>query len=530
MGSITSATLKKVNLSSNKLSGSLPARVGHCTIVDLSNNRLSGDLSRMQNWGNYVEDIHLSSNFLTGMVPNQTSQFLRLTSFKVSNNSLEGDLPAVLGTYPELKVIDLSLNHLNGFLLPSFFTSTKLTDLNLSGNNFSGPLPLQEIQNNPSTGSTQNLSLTSLDLAYNSLSGRLLPGISKFHNLVYLNLSNNKFEGSIPDGLPNGLKEFNVSFNNLSGVVPENLRNFPDSAFHPGNSLLTFPNSPSQQDVPDLTLRGHGNHMKPATKIALIVGLVCGVTMVALLCMLIYFRALWQRHGRDSFKRDGEQKAFSEGSSSLSQRSGVNKKGDPSLSSFTFHQDPLPSSPMESAYDSGETSSAVTKPKELYHPDSVRKDEGLSSPVSLLSSSNPSQSKNPRFTKNSDVLNACSPEKLAGDLHLFDVSLMFTAEELSHAPAEVIGRSCHGTLYKATLDSGSILAVKRLREGIAKGKKEFAREVKKLGNIKHPNLVSLQGYYWGPKEHEKLVISNYINAQSLAVYLQGKGLVLWFYF
>lgn len=527
MGSITSATLKKVNLSSNKLSGSLPAKVGHCAIVDLSNNRLSGDLSIIQNWGNYVEDIHLSSNSLTGTVPNQTSQFLRLTSFKVSNNSLEGDLPAVLGTYPELKVIDLSLNHLNGFLLPSFFTSPKLTDINLSGNNFTGPLPLQEIQNNPSIDSTQTLSLTSLDLAYNSLSGHLFPEISKFHNLVYLNLSNNKFEGTIPGDLPNGLKEFNVSFNNLSGVVPENLRKFPDSAFHPGNSLLSFPYSPSQQGVPDLTLREHGNHMKHATKIALIVGLVCGATMVALLCILIYYRALRQRHRRDSSKRDEEQKTFSEGSSSLSLKSGINKKGDP-LSSFTLHQDPLPSSQMESAYNSGETSSTVMKPKEFYHPDSVQKDEGLCSPVSLLSSSNPSQSKT-CFTKNSDVLNACSPEKLAGDLHLFDGSVMFTAEQLSHAPAEVIGRSCHGTLYKATLDSGNILSVKRLREGIAKGKKEFAREVKKLGNIKHPNLVSLQGFYWGPKEHEKLVISNYINAQSLAVYLQGK-VFLCFYF
>ncbi|KAL5764537.1 hypothetical protein ACOSQ2_017131 [Xanthoceras sorbifolium] len=520
VGSITSATLKKVNLSSNRFTGFLPIKVGHCGIVDLSNNRLSGNLSRIQGWGNYVEVIHLSSNSLTGILPNQTSQFLRLTSFKVSNNSIEGALPAILGTYPELKVIDLSFNHFSGFVLPSFFTSTKLTDLNLSGNNFTGSFPLPEIQNIPSIGSTQNLSLMSLDLSFNSLSGHLPSEINKLHNLIYLNLSNNKFEGSIPDGLPDDLKGFNVSFNNLSGSVPDNLRRFPESAFHPGNSLLSFPYSPLSPGVPYLTLRKHGNYMKPATKIALIAGLVGGATMVSLLCLVIYYRACWQKHGRNSLERDGAEKSVGQEDSSVSHSAVLNKKVDPSLSSFSFGQNLLPSSQMGLAYDLGETSSVVKRPKDLCSPESIKKDEGLSSPMSLLSSSNPSPSKNQLSSKNPDVLKACSPEKLAGDLHLFDGSLVFTAEELSHAPAEVIGRSCHGTLYKAALDPGNILAVKWLREGIAKGRKEFAREVKKLGSIKHPNLVSLKGYYWGPKEHEKLVISNYVNAQSLALYLQ----------
>ena len=98
---------------------------------------------------------------------------------------------------------------------------------------------------------------------------------------------------------------------------------------------------------------------------------------------------------------------------------------------------------------------------------------------------------------------------------------MFTAEELSRAPAEIIGRSCHGTSYKATLDGEHVVTVKWLREGISKGKKEFAREAKKLGNVRHPNLVSLRGHYWGPKEHDRLVISDHINSVSLTAHLCG---------
>ncbi|XP_050223904.1 probable inactive receptor kinase At5g10020 isoform X2 [Mercurialis annua] len=510
--SITSATLKKLNLSSNNLSGPLPATVGQCAVVDLSNNMLSGDLSRIQNWGNYVEVIQLSNNFLTGPLPNQTSQFLRLTSLKISNNSINGELPPVLTTYSKLQVVDLSLNSLSGSLLPDLLASTTLTHLNLSANNFTGPISPQEPQD-----TTQNMKLVSLDLSFNSFDGHLPPEISKFNNLVYLNLSNNRLEGAIPEDLPDGLREFNVSSNNLSGVVPDNLRRFPDSAFHPGNLLLIFPNMPSSQErAPDLTLREHQSHMKRLIKVSLIAGMVGTATVLVILCLLIYY---WNHRKQDrrNVKGDEHNEDVPQ-EHSLSHTSAVNKNLDQSLS-FSFHQSLVPSSQLGSAgADHGDTSSVQKNLNN--HPESRRKDEGLSSPLSHLSSSNPSPSKSRLSFDNPGVLQVYSPEKLAGELYLFDVSLVLTAEELSCAPAEVIGKSCHGSLYKATLNSGNELAVKWLKEGIAKGRKEFAREVRKLGNIRHPNLVSLQGYYWGPKDHEKMILSNYVNGHCLAFHLQ----------
>ncbi|KAM7258368.1 hypothetical protein ACFE04_014109 [Oxalis oulophora] len=505
MGSITSATLKKLNLSSNKLSGSLPTRVGHCAIIDLSNNMLTGNLSRIQSWGNYVEVILLSSNKLSGILPNLTSQFLRLTSFKVSNNSLEGILPPVLSTFPELKSIDLSLNDFNGLILSSFFTSTKLTDLNLSSNNFSGTLPLQEIQR---ISSSQNLSLMSLDLSSNSLSGNLPPELSRLNNLIYLDLSQNNFQGSIPVDLPaESLQGFNVSLNNLSGVVPENLRKFPGSSFHPGNSLLIFPNPPaSPGNAQGQNWGEHGSHMKSAIRISLISGLVGAAVILLVLSAFLYYRARWHESRQKNLeKNDGKKSVVLTRTSSISHSSGKNVDA---TASFSFQQ------------EQGDTSSATRKSLDLSQPDSMRRDEGLFSPTSFIPSSNMSPSKNQSSSISPSALNVYSPDKLAGDLHLFGSSIMFTAEQLSRAPAEAIGRSCHGTLYKATLDVGNILAVKWLREGIAKRRKEFAREVKKLGNIRHPNLVSVQGYYWGPKEHEKLIISKYVNAECLALYLQ----------
>ncbi|CAK7329176.1 unnamed protein product [Dovyalis caffra] len=244
--------------------------------------------------------------------------------------------------------------------------------------------------------------------------------------------------------------------------------------------------------------------------------MVGAATLLALLSMVIYYRAHRLTHGTRSLKGDERNEGVSLEGSSISS-SGTNKNPSQSSASISFHQSHSLAQ-MGSAYDQGDTSSVPQKSKN--HLESIRKDEGLTSPMSLLSSSNPSPSKSPISSENPGAMRVKSPDKLAGDLHLFDGSLTFTAEELSCAPAEVVGRSCHGALYKATLDSGNVLAIKWLKEGIAKGKKDFAREVKKLGSIRHPNLVSLQGYYWGPKDHEKMLISKYINGQCLAFYLQ----------
>lgn len=485
-----------------------------------------------------MEVIHLSSNSLTGSLPNDTSQFLRLTSLKISNNSLYGPLPLVIGTYPDLTVIDLSLNQLNGSLLPSLFTSVRLTYLNLSGNSFTGPMPFPSAQVAISTTlddplpSAQNSGLLSLDLSENMLNGSLLPVIgtmdqlkllniaknnisgqiprelSKLYSLAFLDLSNNNFEGRIPDNLPDGLEHFNVSFNNLSGIVPENLRRFPDSSFHPGNALLIVPQSPvSPRNGPGVTWKEkQRNHMKFAIKAALVIGFVGVTTLVIILFTLIYYRNI---KGKDA----------SQGRSQL-----PHFFGKPTVSSHTylsFSQDQLLSSAPRSVSEHGDVSSKRKGPAGQGFVQSKMKDHsppktiGKSSPFSVLSS--PSQDLEP--SEHPAVLQVCSPDRLAGDLHLFENSFVFTAEELSRAPAEVIGRSCHGTSYKATLDCGHALNVKWLREGIAKGKKEFSREAKKLGNIRHPNIVSLRGYYWGPKEHERLIVSDYIEGTCLASHL-----------
>ncbi|KAF5953690.1 hypothetical protein HYC85_006546 [Camellia sinensis] len=99
-----------------------------------------------------------------------------------------------------------------------------------------------------------------------------------------------------------------------------------------------------------------------------------------------------------------------------------------------------------------------------------------------------------------------------GKLVYFDVPFVFMAE--------IMGKSAYGTVYKATLEDGNHVAAKRLREKVAKGRKEFEMEVAELGKIRHPNILALRAYYLGPKG-EKLLVFDYMPNGSVATFLHG---------
>ncbi|CAK9178726.1 unnamed protein product [Ilex paraguariensis] len=553
---INSTTLNTLNLSSNVLSGSLPPSVGTCAVIDLSSNMLSDDISVVQSWEATLEVLDLSSNKLTGSIPNLTSQFQVLTMLNIRNNSLVGSLPPVLGTYSKLSTIDLSLNKLDGPIPPSFFASMVLTNLNLSGNQFTGTIPFQgshtsellvlpsyppieslDLSDNSLTGNLPsdigNLGrLKLLNLAKNKLSGKLPDELSKLSGLEYLDLSNNNFMGKIPEKLPSGLKVLNVSYNDLSGSVPENLRHFPDTSFRPGNTLLVIPQGwPSQTGLPDqIPDRGKHHSSKSGIRIAIIVASVGAAVMIGLVLLAYYRAQLHDFRVRSGFNGRTAGRDVKIGKFSRSSLFKFRKDVEPPPTLISFYNDHLLMSNSRSLSGQAEcgteivehvvsggvgvsASLASTKPIVL---DGQPAASGRkSSPGSPIASS-------PRFIDALEqpvTLNVYSPDRLAGKLFFLDASLAFTAEELSRAPAEVLGRSSHGTLYKATLDNGQMLTVKWLRVGLVKHKKEFDKEIKKIGSIRHPVVVPLRAYYWGPREQERLILADYVQGYSLALHL-----------
>ena len=86
------------------------------------------------------------------------------------------------------------------------------------------------------------------------------------------------------------------------------------------------------------------------------------------------------------------------------------------------------------------------------------------------------------------------------------------------ASAEVLGKGSVGTSYKAVLEEGTTVVVKRLKDVVVT-KKEFETQMEVLGNIKHENVVPLRAFYFS--KDEKLLVYDYMSAGSLSALLHG---------
>ncbi|KAJ0978466.1 hypothetical protein J5N97_013940 [Dioscorea zingiberensis] len=68
-------------------------------------------------------------------------------------------------------------------------------------------------------------------------------------------------------------------------------------------------------------------------------------------------------------------------------------------------------------------------------------------------------------------------------------SYNFDLEDLLRASAEVLGKGSYGTAYKAVLEDGTTVVVKRLKE-VMVGKREFEQQMEIIGRLgQHPNVV-----------------------------------------
>lgn len=100
----------------------------------------------------------------------------------------------------------------------------------------------------------------------------------------------------------------------------------------------------------------------------------------------------------------------------------------------------------------------------------------------------------------------------------------FDMQDLLKASAEILGSGSFGSSYKADLQSGPVMVVKRFKHMNNMGKQEFKEHMRMLGMLRHPNLLPLVAYYY--RKEEKLLAFDYVDKGSLAVHLHGTSLLL----
>ncbi|PQM35351.1 hypothetical protein Pyn_37286 [Prunus yedoensis var. nudiflora] len=89
-----------------------------------------------------VKSIDLSSNKLTGEIPSEITDLVGLVSLNLSRNQLTGQIPPRIGMLKELDSLDLSRNQINGRIPNSLSRIDRIGYLDLSENNLSGKIPI----------------------------------------------------------------------------------------------------------------------------------------------------------------------------------------------------------------------------------------------------------------------------------------------------------------------------------------------------------------------------------------------------
>ncbi|MFQ6633904.1 hypothetical protein Gotur_011629, partial [Gossypium turneri] len=106
-----------------------------------------------------------------------------------------------------------------------------------------------------------------------------------------------------------------------------------------------------------------------------------------------------------------------------------------------------------------------------------------------------------------------------------DICRQFSLAEIKAAtnyfhPDSIIGIGRYGSLYKGTIDDGTVVAVRRCRSSL-RAVRELQNEVRLLCQLRHPHLVSLIGFCL--VENELFVVLEYMSRGSLVDFLFGIG-------
>ncbi|KAF5476848.1 hypothetical protein F2P56_003541 [Juglans regia] len=91
-------------------------------------------------------------------------------------------------------------------------------------------------------------------------------------------------------------------------------------------------------------------------------------------------------------------------------------------------------------------------------------------------------------------------------------------EDLLSAPAELLGRGKHGSLYKVMLNSGDNLAVKRINN-LELSEEDFRRRMQKINLVRHPHVLPPVAFYC--TKQERLMVYEYQPNGSLFQLLHG---------
>jgi len=133
--------LSRLDLSFNKLTGSLPKLPPNLLELAIKANSLSGSLSKSSFDGlTQLEVVELSENYLSGTLESWFFLLPSIQQVNFANNSLAG-VEISQPTNSDLVAVDLGFNKIQGYVPKNFSFYPALSSLSLRYNRLRGPIP-----------------------------------------------------------------------------------------------------------------------------------------------------------------------------------------------------------------------------------------------------------------------------------------------------------------------------------------------------------------------------------------------------
>ncbi|KAK8300775.1 hypothetical protein V6Z12_D05G416000 [Gossypium hirsutum] len=234
------SNLEHMYIGTNKLSGSVPPvhNFSSLLVLDATENQLSGNLPPEIGYTfPNLEAIFIGLNQFTGEIPRSISNISSLELFDIALNGFTGLVPENMGNLRNLLVLTISGNYLGSgkpgdlSFLSSLSNCSRLQSLD-SIANFSIRLEELLMGDNQIIGRIPQgignlINLDLMEMKGTFIAGEIPISIGNLQNLegLYLDLSNNKFAGTIPLSLKQctNLQKLDLSTNNLNGSIPYQL-------------------------------------------------------------------------------------------------------------------------------------------------------------------------------------------------------------------------------------------------------------------------------------------------------------------
>ncbi|XP_024933555.3 MDIS1-interacting receptor like kinase 2 [Ziziphus jujuba] len=388
---------------------------------------------------------------LSGPLPRALGNLSKLTELHLESNWINASIPPEIGNLKNLEILGLENNHLTGGI-PSFICDlTNLIHVHLSFNRLSGPLPSR-------IGNLKNL--TSLQLGSNNLMGPIVPSLCGLESIEDIDLSGNNFNGSIPIEIfsLSTLTSLDVSSNSITDKIPSQLGNLTSL------TTLNLAHNSIVGEIPSELA-----NLTRLTTLKLAYNNLNGTIPSSILL----------RFKNKSLDLDGNRDLCG------------NLSGFPSC----FHSIP-PSSDQGVVNKVGGRSNSH-KISSIIVPISVsfvlfflvlisamfykcgNKNEKCQTSLGEITT-----------TKNGDIFSAWNYD---GNIAYIDIIQATEYFDIRYC----IGTGGYGSVYRAQLPNGKVIALKKLHSSEAEEmvlKKSFLNEVKTLTELRHRNIVRLHGY------------------------------------